>query len=113
MNAPILPTLHAPAEDHAARALALRAAGDGEGALAALEALIACQPRSAPAHDARAVLLAEAGRLSEARAAFETALGCDPRFARAHFGLAALGATTPARRAAMEALAADAAPLQA
>jgi tetratricopeptide (TPR) repeat protein len=101
------------AAGHAARARALRALGDAEGALAALDALIACATRSAPAHDARAVLLAEAGRLGEARAAFETALACDPRFARAHFGLAALGGTTPERLAAMEALAAAPAPLDA
>ncbi len=94
------------AQGYAARARALRALGDSEGALAALDALIAVTPGSAPAHDARAVLWAEAGRLSEARAGFETALGLDPRFARAHFGLAALGGTTPARLAAMEALAA-------
>ena len=98
-------------EGFAARARALRALGEADGALAALDALIGCAPGSAPAHDARAVLLAEAGRLSEARAAFELALGLDPRLARAHFGLAALGGTTPARRAAMEALAADATPL--
>jgi tetratricopeptide (TPR) repeat protein len=98
------------AEGYAARARALRALGDAEGALAALDALVARAPRSAPAHDARGVLLAEAGRLAEARVAYERALLLDPALARAHFGLASLGGTTPERLAAMEALAADPTP---
>ena len=93
-------------EGFAARARALRAQGDREGALAALGALVLRAPRSAPAHDARGVLLAEAGRLAEARAAFTAALGCDPAFARAHFGLASLGRVRPAELARMEAAAA-------
>jgi tetratricopeptide (TPR) repeat protein len=96
----------------ATRAETLRAQGDAEGALEALDALVREAPGFAPVHDARAVLLAEAGRLDDAREAYARALALDPRFARAHFGLASLGATS-AQRVAMETLAANPAGLDA
>ncbi len=94
-------------EGYAARARALRALGDADAALAALDALVARSPGTALAHDALGVLLGEAGRLAEARAAFAAALRLDPRLARAHFGLAMLGEVKTPQRAALAALAAD------
>jgi tetratricopeptide (TPR) repeat protein len=97
----------------AARARARRALGDARGALADLDAALARRPAWAAAQEARGVLLAEMGRLAEARAAYLAALGCDPAWTRAHFGLAWLGKVDAAHLAAMEALAAVAAPLDA
>jgi tetratricopeptide (TPR) repeat protein len=94
------------AEANAARVRALRALGQAEAALAALDDLLARAP-SAAAFDARGVMLAEAGRLDESRSAYRAALQIDPRFARAHFGLASLGHVSEAERAGMERLALD------
>ncbi len=98
---------HAPA--HANLAVALRALGRRDEALASLDRAIAVAPHSAARHYARGNVLRDLGRQEEALSAYERALSIDPGHAASQhnraFVLEALGRTEAALEAYALALA--------